>query len=75
MRESTLTPIHCLEGGVGLEVFQYNASPGFRGFGSSNDGVDEIRDTDGKGVLRYRFGSSEGAVIGGASAERVARWA
>jgi Ca2+-binding RTX toxin-like protein len=36
-----------LEGGKGLDIYQYNASNG------ANDGADVISDTDGKGVLRY----------------------
>jgi Ca2+-binding RTX toxin-like protein len=56
-----------LEGGAGLDLYQYNALPGILGIGSSNDGDDEIRDTDGKGVLRYTYGSAQGTVIGGAA--------
>jgi len=36
-----------LEGGKGLDIYQYNVS------GTTGDGADTIRDTDGKGVLRY----------------------
>lgn len=42
-----------LEGGKGLDIYQYNASSG-----GANDGADSIRDTDGKGVLRYTFTQS-----------------
>lgn len=41
-----------LEGGSGLDIYQYN---GYAGITGSNDGSDTIRDTDGKGVLRYVF--------------------
>jgi len=41
-----------LEGGKGLDIYQYNGS------GSTNDGADVIRDIDGKGVLRYTFTQS-----------------
>lgn len=39
-----------IEGGPGLDVYQYNASSIS---GLSNDGADKIRDTDGRGVIRY----------------------
>jgi Ca2+-binding RTX toxin-like protein len=45
-----------LEGGRGLDIYQYNASSGTSG--PPNDGADVIRDTDGKGVLRYTYTQS-----------------
>ena len=39
-----------LEGGSGRDLYEYN---GYASPNSSNDGNDIIRDTDGKGVLRY----------------------
>lgn len=60
-----------LEGGAGLDVYQYNASSSLTGQLSA-EGVDEIRDTDGKGALRYAFTQKglfsdtvTGAVVGG----------
>jgi len=45
-----------LEGGTGLDLYQYRA---FTVLGSiSNDGADTIRDTDGRGVIRYTLGQS-----------------
>jgi Ca2+-binding RTX toxin-like protein len=55
-----------LEGGAGTDTYTYNASSS----GSSNDGHDTIRDTDGKGVLRYSYtsgGSTLSRVVGGAA--------
>lgn len=45
-----------LEGGLGLDIYNYTAFIGLLGPG--NDGADVIRDTDGKGVLRYTFTQS-----------------
>jgi len=63
-----------LEGGAGLDVYDYRAST-TAGFIESNDGEDTIRDTDGKGVLRYRytnsFGSVRSTVIADASIARA----
>ncbi|HEY6281120.1 MAG TPA: calcium-binding protein [Burkholderiales bacterium] len=59
-----------LEGGAGLDVYTYNASNTL--FSSSNDGNDTIRDTNGKGVLRYVFRDGDGTqstAIAGASFE------
>lgn len=39
-----------LEGGLGFDVYQYQASTFWR-----DDGNDTIRDADGKGILRYNF--------------------
>ncbi len=39
-----------LEGGSGRDIYEYN---GYAGLSGGNDGDDVIRDTDGKGVLRY----------------------
>jgi hypothetical protein len=58
-----------LEGGKGFDVYQYQASR--TAFGTAiNDGSDEIRDTDGLGVIRYGFTSglipsTESRFIGG----------
>jgi Ca2+-binding RTX toxin-like protein len=59
-----------LEGGAGLDVYTYSASTTL--LSSTNDGVDEIRDTDGKGIIRYSFteggfisSSARSTVIGG----------
>ncbi len=41
-----------LEGGSGLDIYQYGASEA--GI-NSNDGDDEILDTDGKGAVRYTY--------------------
>jgi Ca2+-binding RTX toxin-like protein len=38
-----------LEGGAGFDVYQYNGADG------ANDGFDEIRDTDGRGIIRYTY--------------------
>jgi len=50
-----------LEGGAGTDLYKYSAAE------SGNDGDDEIRDTDGKGVLRYSYGAAQSKVIGGAA--------
>ncbi len=42
--------IDYLEGGAGRDVYEYN---GYTSPDSPNDGADLIRDTDGRGVLRY----------------------
>ncbi len=42
-----------LEGGAGMDLYQYSASTIL--LSSTNDGDDEIRDTDGSGVIRYEF--------------------
>lgn len=47
-----------LEGGAGLDVYSYNAFRGFLGLTSGHDGEDVIRDSDGRGVLRYSFTQS-----------------
>jgi len=64
-----------LEGGKGLDIYQYNAS------GSANDGADTIRDTDGKGVLRYTYtpgglfsNTVQSTVIADASVKDGAIW-
>ncbi|MGH8598272.1 MAG: hypothetical protein ACREXT_16595, partial [Gammaproteobacteria bacterium] len=47
-----------LEGGKGLDIYNYNGSLTPQLIGApvpKNDGTDTIRDTDGKGVLRYVF--------------------
>jgi Ca2+-binding RTX toxin-like protein len=44
-----------LEGGRGADVYDYAASRGLLGSNPQNDGNDEIRDTDGVGVLRYSY--------------------
>ncbi len=46
-----------LEGGAGLDVYEYSGRPGQ--VPGSNDGADVIRDTDGKGVLRYVWHGGE----------------
>ena len=58
-----------LEGGAGVDVYQYNAR---QNQGTpSNDGADNIRDTDGRGLIRYTYapngplGAIESAVVGG----------
>jgi Ca2+-binding RTX toxin-like protein len=66
-----------LEGGAGLDVYNYNASTLV--VSNTNDGDDEIRDTDGKGVLRYTysptFGGVQSMVIGGAALRvTAAQW-
>lgn len=43
-----------LEGGAGVDVYQYGSRKSLGG-DLSNDGADEIRDTDGKGIIRYSF--------------------
>ncbi|MEK7422644.1 MAG: calcium-binding protein, partial [Actinomycetota bacterium] len=69
-----------LEGGAGMDVYGYSASTLGAG---ANDGADEIRDTDGKGVLRYSVTHSTGlfssetnsTVIGGAALKQsVTQW-
>lgn len=42
-----------LEGGRGLDIYQYSASSN-----GADDGADTIRDIDGKGVLRYTYTQS-----------------
>jgi pimeloyl-ACP methyl ester carboxylesterase len=61
-----------LEGGAGLDVYRYSGKRPFLGE-ASNDGADEIFDTDGKGVIRYTFTQGgllsdtvQSTVIGGA---------
>src|SRR5690606_5683586 len=54
-----------LEGGAGLDVYDYKAFSGL--LGSGNDGEDVILDIDGKGILRYTFssgGESTTTIIG-----------
>jgi len=43
-----------LEGGAGNDVYQYFGLQSIQG-NLSNDGADEILDTDGKGLIRYTF--------------------
>jgi Ca2+-binding RTX toxin-like protein len=43
-----------LEGGAGLDIYQYNGTKNLLS-PDVNDGSDTIRDTDGKGVIRYTF--------------------
>jgi Ca2+-binding RTX toxin-like protein len=43
-----------LEGGAGIDVYQYSAGKSLLG-DLSNDGADEILDTDGKGLIRYTY--------------------
>ena len=53
-----------LEGGVGMDLYIHTGANG------ANDGADEIRDVDGKGLIRYTFTSASGAtnrIIGGAA--------
>jgi Ca2+-binding RTX toxin-like protein len=67
-----------LEGGAGMDVYQYRADTKL--FIPTNDGNDEIRDTDGKGVLRYTFQAGvssqvQSTVIGGAAIKQTdAQW-
>jgi Ca2+-binding RTX toxin-like protein len=60
-----------LEGGPGMDVYLYSADSGVL-FGDTNDGNDEILDTDGRGIIRYTFTGSGSTgsttkVIGGAA--------
>ena len=43
-----------LEGGAGFDLYQYNSARSLLG-DPTNDGADEIRDTDGKGIIRYTY--------------------
>ncbi len=43
-----------LEGGAGLDLYEYDAARSLLG-DLTNDGADEIRDTDGQGVIRYTY--------------------
>ena len=46
-----------LEGGAGLDLYAYGAQKNIV-LSNTNDGADTIRDTDGKGVIRYTLGQS-----------------
>jgi Ca2+-binding RTX toxin-like protein len=53
-----------LEGGEGLDVYSYGASKGAILGLVTTDGNDTIRDTDGRGVLRYVYdGATRGTAI------------
>ncbi len=57
-----------LEGGAGTDLYQYNAST--MASIPTNDGDDEIRDTDGRGLIRYTYkdgalAAPKSTVIGG----------
>lgn len=43
-----------LEGGMGRDVYVYTASESLLG-SLTNDGADDVLDTDGKGVIRYKY--------------------
>ncbi len=43
-----------MEGGTGFDLYQYNATRSLLGT-LTNDGADEVRDTDGKGIVRYTY--------------------
>jgi Ca2+-binding RTX toxin-like protein len=53
-----------LEGGAGLDVYDYSAG----------DGNDTVRDTDGRGVLRYSFEGASRAIAGAAIKVSDAEW-
>jgi Ca2+-binding RTX toxin-like protein len=61
-----------LEGGAGMDVYEYRASSGI--LGSGNDGADTVRDTDGRGVLRYSFEGASRAIAGAAIKVSDAEW-
>ena len=48
-----------LEGGAGMDVYAYSGETSVLPIPSStNDGDDELRDTDGRGLIRYTFTGS-----------------
>jgi Ca2+-binding RTX toxin-like protein len=68
-----------LEGGAGMDLYAYSAETNIFS-PNTNDGDDEIRDTDGKGVIGYTFTGNGTAgttsrVIGGAALKvTAAQW-
>jgi Ca2+-binding RTX toxin-like protein len=60
-----------LEGGAGMDVYAYGAETNLL-FPDTNDGDDEIRDTDGNGTIRYTLlesgsASTSSRILGGAA--------
>lgn len=65
-----------LEGGAGLDVYEYSGRSGQEP--GANDGSDLVRDTDGKGVLRYVWNggslSSSTAIVDASIKLSATRW-
>ncbi|HWQ38264.1 MAG TPA: hypothetical protein VNM24_06555 [Burkholderiales bacterium] len=57
-----------LEAGAGMDVYQYTAATSLLGT-PSNDGADAIRDTDGRGLIRYSY--RQAGLISDAVSSRV----
>lgn len=58
-----------LEGGAGQDLYQYVASRSVLG-SLANDGADEVRDTDGKGLIRYSY--TQAGILSDAIQSKVA---